>query len=39
MQKHLKIAFKWAVHFSTLAITRFNSSTKLLQAAINTATL
>jgi len=36
---HLKIVFKWALHFSKLAITRFNSDTKLLQATINTATL
>ena len=36
---HLKIVLKWAVHFSTLAITRFSSAKKLFQAAINTATL
>ena len=36
---HLKIVFKWAVHFSTLAITRFNSATKLFQSKINTTTL
>ena len=33
-----KIVLKWAVYFSTLVITRFNSTTKLFQAAINTAT-
>ena len=26
---HLRIVFKWAMHFSKLVITRFNSSTKL----------
>ena len=31
--------FKWALHFSTLVITCFDSSTKLFQAVINTATL
>ena len=37
--KGLKIMFKWALYFSTLLITHFNSSTKLFQAAINTTTL
>ena len=36
MHTHLKIAFKWAVHFSTSC---FNIGTKLFQAAINTITL
>ena len=32
--RHLKIVYKWALHFSTLAITCFNYSKKLFQAAI-----
>ena len=36
---YLEIVFKWALNFSTLAIKRFNSSTKLFQATINTETL
>ena len=29
MDMHLTFVFKWAVHFSTLAVKPFNSSTKL----------
>ena len=36
---HLNFFLKWALHFSTLVTTRFNSGTKLIQAAIITATL
>jgi len=36
MHAHLKFVFKWALHFSALAITHFNSGTKLFQATINT---
>ena len=39
MHTHFKIVFKWAVHFITLAITRFNSAKKFFQATINTTTL
>ena len=39
MDTHLTFAFKWAVHFSTLAVKLFNSSTKLFQALIVNATL
>ena len=39
MHTNLKIASKWAVHFRTLAIIRFNSSTKLFQAINNASTL
>ena len=39
MHTHLKIVFKWVLHFSTLVATRFDSSKKLFQAAINTTTL
>ena len=36
---HLKITFKWALHFNTLATTRFKCIKKLFQIAINTAKL
>ena len=39
MDTHLTFVFKWAVHFSTLAVKLFNSSTKLFQAIIVNATL
>ena len=33
---HLKIVFKWALHYTTVAIKHFNSGTKLFQAVCNT---
>ena len=39
MHSLFKVAFKWALHFNTLTITRFNSATKFFQTAINTTTL
>ena len=39
MHAHLKIAFKWALHFTKLVVTHFNSGTIAFQAIINTATL
>ena len=39
MHTHLQIVFKWALHFSTLVTTRFNSATKLVEAANNPTTL
>ena len=37
MHTHLKIAFKCALHFSSLAMVRFCSGAKLFQTKIDTA--
>ena len=39
MHTHLKFTFKLALDISKIAITRFNSDTKLFQAVINATTL